>query len=64
MSDRYWDVRSCMWQGGTVEVVPDWGAAPVRAGVPPTVPAQPTSDRVEAALLPARSDGTCTEVGG
>lgn len=47
MSDRYWDFRSCAWQGRAVEVVPEWVLAPVRADVLPVVPVQATSEQVE-----------------
>jgi hypothetical protein len=50
MAGRYWDVRTCRWQGGGVEEQPlVWTSAqqqPVQ--LRDAVPAQPTTEQAEA----------------
>ncbi len=56
MSGRYWDVRTCSWQGEVEVAPPVWPAAPTPAPLPEAVPAQATAaeaERLPSAQVPA-----------
>ncbi len=57
MSGRYWDFRTCSWQGGALDVSSElWLTAQQEDGLHQAVPAQPTAaDAAPAGVLVSAS---------